>query len=317
MKQINVVLCLLCVSAILCEVFVVQQDSISKNALIQSFDTTTGDVVSTSNVSFTFPWPLVETTYDPQSRSFFIITYPGNDAVLFTLDFNLDLVNQFQTNQLAYFDLQYSPVQETFYGIAVASAYGRNFSQFTIGQDSIDHTPIYTLPYMWYVNASSFNRNSNTYFALVNNFPGKSNSTDDQKFFVFDMNNWETEYFDYSPAASGFKFQFISWSEYTQTLYGLAISLHTDESPLYVAGSRIVNGIPVFPPLFQVEIVDYKSIGPLVTTHKGQLIYFVKPNDAFKCWVMMSYDLNTNKNTMVQRYCQNSNIRFVAASFAF
>eukprot|EP01034_Spumella_vulgaris_P032300 gene32300-39882_t len=40
---------------------------------------------------------------------------------------------------------------------------------------------------MWYVNASSFHTSTSTYFALINNFPGKENSTLDQQLIVADF----------------------------------------------------------------------------------------------------------------------------------
>lgn len=146
-----------------------------------------GQIVVTSPLSFSFRFPLVETTVDPQTRTCYVITYPSDatGAVLSALrGSDLSVAAQWRPASLQLFDLQYSVGQQALYGIAVQGRYGRVLSQFALTPADISARSIAALPFMWYVNASSFDQQRGRYFGLLNNFPGQPNSTLAQKLAV-------------------------------------------------------------------------------------------------------------------------------------
>lgn len=130
-------------------------------------------------------------TSDANTGNVYVVTFPVDapGPVLYQLDHDLNVTYTWKNVDYSFFDLQYSPLQKTLYGIKVTTTYGRVLSNFVVDQatDSVTATELYTLPYMWYVNASSFDPTNNRYFALINNFPGFDNSTMDQQLIVADF----------------------------------------------------------------------------------------------------------------------------------
>lgn len=169
---------------------VTRQDS-SNAGQIQRVDVSTGSVLEVADPSFVFSFPHVEMTSDSNTGDVYVITFPVDapGPVLFQLNHDLNVTYTWKNVPYSFFDLQYSPNQKTLYGIKVTTTYGRVLSNFTTNQaaDSVTATELYTLPYMWYVNASSFDPANSRYFALINNFPGFENSTLDQQLIVADF----------------------------------------------------------------------------------------------------------------------------------
>ena len=96
------------------------------------------------------------------------------------------------TYNFSYFDLESSPKQNTYFGIAVSSPYGRVLSQFDI-YNPTEYQALSTLPYMWFVNASTFDRQACRYYGLLNyNLPGVPNSTTAQKLAIGNFVNAPT-----------------------------------------------------------------------------------------------------------------------------
>lgn len=191
-----------------------------------------GALQHTSTFHWTFQWPLVEASVDLAQKRINLITFPTNtgEATLFGYDFNLSKrVAVDASAGLQYFDLEYSPKQNTYYGIAVISRYGRMLSHFTNFTSPVAHTPIEALPYMWYVNASTLDPESSTYFGLLNNFPGFSNSTNAQKLAVGNYRDIQaptTTFVDLvantNSTSESSLIRFISWVERKGALYGFA-----------------------------------------------------------------------------------------------
>lgn len=169
---------------------VVRQDK-TATGYVEKYEIVNGTKVATSAVNFVFDWPLVEMTHDANTDNTYIVTYPEGypGPVLYQLDSELNLIYAWEKTPYSFFDLQYSPVQSAMYGILVTTTYGRVLSNFTLDQanDLIIASELYTLPYMWYVNASTFDAANSRYFALINNFPGFENSTLDQQLIVADF----------------------------------------------------------------------------------------------------------------------------------
>ena len=132
------------------------------------------------------------------------------------------------TYNFSYFDLESSPKQNTYFGIAVSSPYGRVLSQFDI-YNPTKYQALSTLPYMWFVNASTFDRQACRYYGLLNNFPGFPDSTTAQKLvignFVDAPANAIVTYtgiFTLDPVPASAIIRFIAWSAPDQRLYGVA-----------------------------------------------------------------------------------------------
>jgi hypothetical protein len=128
-----------------------------------------------------------QSTYDAVHGLVYVVSFPNNVATVWTLDGASLAVQSTFTPPLELFDLQYSPAQQALYGIRVTSRFGRELSAFDLPTNA--STPLFTLPYMWYVNASTFAHGADVYYGLLNNFPGQPNSTLAQKLVTLDVSN--------------------------------------------------------------------------------------------------------------------------------
>lgn len=185
-----------------------------------------------SSTTFSFRWPLVEMTTNLRNGDIYVISFTSENpgGVLYLFDRKLSLVHAWTKPPFSFFDLQFSESQAALYGILVTTTYGRVLSNFTVSQanDAITATELFTLPYMWYVNASSFDQSTNRYFALINNFPGFENSTLDQQVVVADF----SVDISISPPAvtvqplggDGTIVQFVSYSAKLKTLFSLGLT---------------------------------------------------------------------------------------------
>lgn len=165
--------CLMACQAAVHRFLAVHQDAerLGKLSLI---DSNTGNLVKTSSCGVTFGWPSVEMTADAGSGKVFVVVFPdaSGKSELHLLNGELEVQASWTNTSYWLFDLQYAPKQDALYGIKVVSTYGRVISNFTavIGEDSVGSTELFAMPYMWYVNATSFDTAGNRYFALGNNF---------------------------------------------------------------------------------------------------------------------------------------------------
>jgi hypothetical protein len=73
-----------------------------------------------------------------------------------------ELINQWNSTDYSFFDLQYSSKLQTLFGIKVTGTYQRTLSNFILPSDSssVVATELYDLPTNWYVNASSFDHSN-------------------------------------------------------------------------------------------------------------------------------------------------------------
>jgi len=128
---------------------------------------------------------------------------------------NLTIFKKY-TPSIQLFDLQ-SGNPEGLFGIYVSSRYGRTFSKFHESQTNnsvIDYYPILDLPYMCYVNASAIGRLSyHYYFALLNNFPGQSNSTLKQKIMFVNL-AYHQDFAIFDVPSRRTIFHYISFNKY-------------------------------------------------------------------------------------------------------
>lgn len=172
--------------------FVTVRQNANRLGIIDMINSNTGDIVrESSSATITFAWPYIEMTSDEGTGKIFISTFPDNSTgpALYELNARLEVLNAWTETDYSFFDMQYSPKQDTLYGIKVTTTYGRVLSNFSAvhGQKTVAATELFTLPYMWYVNASSFHADTNRYFALINYFPGHPESVLDQQLVICDF----------------------------------------------------------------------------------------------------------------------------------
>jgi hypothetical protein len=158
----------------------------------------------------------------------YVITFPApaEKASLYVFDAKLTVKSLDVSAHLAYFDLQYSLRQQTFFGITVSSTYGRVLSRFHHFGSNVSFSPIRSLPDLWFVNASTFDAQTDRYFGLLNHFPNTPNFTSRQKLAVgeFSTATEQVVFLDLvaqEGSPSGM-IHFLSWSEPAQMLFGLA-----------------------------------------------------------------------------------------------
>jgi hypothetical protein len=277
---------------------VVRQDS-HRAGFIEKFDTSSPDkVISSSNVGdFQFSWPLVQMTSNTKDKEVYIVTYPDTapGAVLFHLDRDLQQINKWDNVSFSYFDLQYSNLQSTLYGIYVSSTYGRVLSNFTAdaASNSIAVDQLFTLPYMWYVNASSFHHPSCHYYALINYFPGHPESTLDQQLVVADFSKESSVS---APKVNVFPItqsqgiiQFIGYSDHYKHLFFAGMS--ADSRIAMVGKLNTLTG--------EVSDIIFKTpgfaVGPLVIDDANQsLTFYVRSDSAtWQLWMLKANEDNT------------------------
>jgi len=306
-------------SIAVCNLVTVQQDSTGKGSIV-SLKSSTGEIATKSDVSFTFDWPLVQMTHKTDDKSVYIITYPEGypGPVLYLLEEeSLKLTYAWENVTYSFFDLQYSPLQSTLYGIYVSSTYGRVLSNFTANQKTNDVTvnQLFTLPYMWYVNASSFHAPSCHYYALINNFPGKANSTLDQQLIVADfsvdasISTPEVNVFSISNP-NGIV-QFIAYSGSQNSLYyaGMVFNSTTVEvGTLDTSTGKIKE---------QLWTHDAVAAGPLVVSESNnQLMLFVKSSTVADSWDLWALPFKFMRRAKVVQSYTGKEYAFFAAAIA-
>lgn len=297
----------------------VLQDASGKGT-VQSISADSGKIAAKSEVSFTFDWPLVQMTHKTDDKSVYIVTYPEGypGAVLYLLnEETLAPTYTWENISYSFFDLQYSSKQSTLYGIYVSSQYGRVLSNFTAKQDTNELlvNQLFTLPYMWYVNASSFHAPSCHYYALINNFPGKENSTLDQQLVVADFS------VDASVAAPEVHVlpisnpngivQFIAYSDSQSSLFYAGMVFN---SSIVEVGLLDTETGKIKEQLWTHEAV---SAGPLVVSEAGsELLLFVKSAtiaDSWDLWALPFHAKLLNRARVVQSYTGKEYAFFAAA----
>lgn len=167
---------------------------------------------------------------------------------------------------------------------------------------------------MWYVNASSFDQRTSTYFALLNNFPGQPNSTSDQKLVI-------ANFAKFPPAISIFPlvidglateensngdpiFKFLSWSEKSDQLYGLALA----KNKAMLAAIDTDSGSSELMTTFD-GVVD---IGPSFVNSQDFFCSFLTRSDSTK--ILVCWDLSSINIKVIAKYDQ-SDLIFGAATF--
>ena len=284
---------------------VTRQDD-SHVGYIEKYDTHSGQLLATSNETFSFSWPLVEMTWDANTGNVYTVTYPSDadGPVLYLMDSNLDLIYEWLYTPFSFFDLQYSPVQDAVYGILVTTTYGRALSNFTLDQqaDTIIPHQLYTLPYMWYVNASSFDAVNCRFFGLINNFPGFDNSTLDQQLVVANLSvdsSVQAPHVDLLPVSSQDMFvRFVTYAQSISTLFCAGITRTKAEVAVFdertgTVGTRIFERSAI-------------AVGPLMYVPNGdvesdQLIVYVQTDDqpvpVWEMWSINVYIPSFTNNT--------------------
>lgn len=173
--------------------FVTMRQNANRVGILDVVESNSGRIVAESDVTITFTWPYVQMTSDPRKKDIYVTSFPDNSsqAILYKFNSALQLEHFWPNTEYWFFDLQYSPAQQSLFGIKVTSTYGRTLSNFSMQADGdrVSATELFTLPYMWYVNASTFDIHTDRYFGLINYFPGKPESVLDQQLVVCDFHH--------------------------------------------------------------------------------------------------------------------------------
>jgi len=291
---------------------VVRQD-ISRTGFIEALELNHGKTVLISNLTVTFDWPYVEITSDITHNEVYMVVFPDNSPgpELYQLDGTLAVKNKWDSIDFSFFDLQHSSTQNTLYGILVTSTYGRVLSNFSLTEDSIVPTELFTLPYMWYVNASTFHQSTCRYFALINNFPGFENSTLDQQLVVADFSKEGTTDADVVPiTGTSSLIQFISFSSALETLYCAGT---TDSgSPTAHVYTLGLDGV-ISNRLFSTPGI---AVGPLLASDStDELFLFVKNTNEPAQWSLWAIPYDKSKGAYLKMmYLGDEYVSFSAAS---
>ncbi|CAK9253179.1 unnamed protein product, partial [Sphagnum jensenii] len=303
-------------------IYLVHQDD-QQNGAVSSINDS-GLIVSNST-SFRFSWPLLEMTSDPTNRDIYVITYPADVSgpELFMFDQSLKEIHSWTNIPFSFFDLQYSTKQANFYGILVTSQYGRTISKFVadVVSNSVTASQLFTLPYMWYVNASSFDQTSNRYLALMNNFPGQANSTLSQQLVISEtLDEMLPAQFTVIPLSfSSVLVQFVAYSAFTQCLYGAGLQIKKTSATSY--DSMGSASVLVLDPITGASTVlatlsGVLEVGPLTASQSAlSLNLFVRVksiagSDSWQLWRVSPADSSTQ---LVASYTESDYARVAAA----
>lgn len=278
MKSLFVVTLLIAASIVSAGTFFALVQDPSTSAASAFVYSTNGSLVAYASLGWDFLWPLVEVSADIANQKVYVVRYPyptGN-VTLYKIAYDLSSMEPLVSSGLGYFDLEYSAGQNTHYGVTVSSPYGRDISHFTDFNAPVQHTVITSLPYMWFVNASTFDSGATRYFGLLNYaLPGTPNVTAQQQLAVGAYANPQAQSTEFltltlnpTQLVPTPLIRFISWSEPAQTLYGLAIDN---------LGAAILVSIDTTTGVF-TELIAYEgSIAqPMVASSKrAELFAFV------------------------------------------
>lgn len=307
---------------------VVRQDS-QRVGYFEKIDTEkNGEISASSNVApFAFSWPLIQMTSNTKDHEIYAVTYPDNSAgpVLFLMDESLQLKYTWDNVSFSYFDLQYSNLQSTLYGIYVSSTYGRVLSNFTMDQakGTVSVNQLFTLPYMWYVNASSFHHATCHYYALINYFPGHPESTLDQQLVVADFSQ------DSAVAAPKVTvslitntpgiLQFIAYADSNQELYFAGM---VSNQSMAMLGTLNTETGAVKEILLKLPAL---AVGPMVVDDLNRILTVFVKDVSGKHWQLWSMALKPSsvkarspKAQLIQEYDVNDKLQvFAAGSLGF
>lgn len=273
---------------------VVRQDD-SRRGYVEGLNDI-GDLAIDSSLDFLYSSPYVQMSMDRETDQTYLSAFPDGNSypVLSILNPDLTVLFQFDKNNFTFWDMQYCSAQSTLYGILVTQdfnggMYGRTLSNYTADQKTgtISAVELYTLPYMWYVNASSINPVSATYYALVNNFPGHDNSTQDQKLVMgdFSVEN-EAKVSELDIVDDSVMMQFIAYSRSQGFIYFSGPSKKEGSTDVTVGVLCQVHGSIHEMKYFASDVI---KVGPIVADDENnRVLFFVKTAASPNEWTLMA-----------------------------
>jgi hypothetical protein len=274
--------------------FVTMRQDNDRNGYFDIVDSVTGAVLQhSSEAPIVFGWPYCEMTSDQQGQRAFAVVFPdnSNNSVLYQLDHELHIQHIYPNTPFWFFDMQYSPKEDTLFGIKVTSTYGRVLSHFQLpvqDSDPLVATELVEMPFMWYVNASTFDDDNNRYFALLNYFPGHPDSTLSQKVVLAKVNGVvvpENSIVDIESGDHGI-LQFISYSKKMQQLYFASLSQDFTQVTIGVLCPKSGTVKKVL-----VKLAAY-WVGPIAVDDKeGILTVFIKKVEG-AAWTLYNVKLD-------------------------
>eukprot|EP01039_Chlorochromonas_danica_P009861 gene9861-10908_t len=261
-----------------------------------SLNTETGKIKQESNTTITFDWPYVELTTDKTSQRTYIVSFPdGSDGpILYEFDSQLKLTQTWDKTDYSFFDLQYAANQKTLYGIKVVSTYGRVISRFTAtpGADAVTAEELFTLPYMWYVNAPSFDQVNERYFALCSYFPGHPETVSDQKIITCDTKVPTANCTVVDIINTAGAIEFIAYSSLTKNLYFSSL----------LDGKILVGVLDYNLGVVRQVLTSFPAIrlGPLTVEDKANYLSFFVISELHGSWKLYDFGFSDPHSHLIR-----------------
>lgn len=320
------------VSANMPNYVVVTRQTSDNIGYVESMDGETGRVMFSANISFQFQWPYVQMNTNYANNRVYVLTIPEDSIPrLYELQSTANALTELGLwtieDGTIIFDLQSSESKNTLFGIKVTGKYQRTLSNIALeANNKMKITELYDLPEYWYVNASSYDGKKDTYFALINNFPGREESTLEQQLLMVNFTDVQVGEASSPPAllvpivdeVYHGQLQFIAW--YGRFLFAAGINLQTNVAYITLIDQATGKTSDLD---FMVENVT--EVGPLVThSNHGTTGYlmnlFVKHGD--ENWTLYAVEYNSNAEKInvvwhLRDYAGSDYNYFAAATRAF
>ena len=282
--------------------------------------------MATTGFNVPFSWPSIQMTADRRHNKTYVVLFPDNQPIfqsnLYEIDSNTLEVN-YVWNNISYwfFDLQYSSSQSALYGIKVVSTYGRVLSNFTLDKETNDitATELFSIPYMWYVNASTYDVVNNRYFALINYFPYLPESVLDQQLVVADFSSdISVKPVDGKVLPIDNKYgilQFFGYSQkYESVIYASMTNPYQPDNKI-VIGVLDVTTATTSTVLF--ESAGYQ-VGPLIVQELHNRVLVFMKSSPISRWVLWNISLTAEpyKAVPIKDYSESEYMMIAAACHA-
>ena len=319
---------MLAVNAYMPNYVVVTRQNEDNVGFIETFNAESGGgAVLASNISFSFKWPYIQMNTNTNTDKVYALTIP-DDNIPRLYELSSGAYSLTQTglwtieDGTIIFDLQSSEQKDTLFGIKVTGQYQRTLSGIQLLENNeVKITELYDLPEYWYVNASSYNGAADVYYALINNFPGREESTLEQQILIVDFADCEVGSATPKPEANlvtvkngNFgQLQFIAY--YERYLFGAGINLDNNIAFVTVVDQATGDLADIN---FQKEGIT--EVGPLVThsnhgTTGYHMTLFVKRGGGGWVQYYLTYNSNSQTINVVQeeREYQGTEYKYFAA----
>jgi len=329
---------LICVGLVASNIFnnnfvEVRQDK-NRVGVVGLINQDTGRVVKEAPVTFTFSWPSVQMTSNTKDKKVYITAFPDNSSKseLYQYNANLEFEHSWPDTDFWFFDLQYCLSQNTLYGIKVVSTYGRVLSRFQAlpTETTVNATELFAVPYMWYVNATTFDQTTNHYFGLLNYFPNRPESVVDQQLVHCDFTSGTGEHCKVIAVDNTFGIvHFLSYAMSTKHLYVSVMQEHVEEDVDTITIATLDTNTGKLTKVWDIsfpsshEDAQYLLLGPLAYSEVENALSFYLRERVSAAWQLWKLPLHhtvtvSNNNAVKVSTFENiENFHMISAAAIF